>query len=164
MPTTKKELEQEFGITRNTVMDTLKSCLLDTAKREYSDEEKARFAEARKLLSNKKSYEEVRAYFEAKTGKQKIDNSNPLYKAIKSEVEASTKELVRQAVAAVMQQLPEMTAEAYLEHMKTGQISETYRLHRQEYFNNLPTQENPLLEAPLEDEQEGKNRSHQLDR
>ena len=63
MPT-KKDLEQQFQISDNTVYKTLKACGLDTSKEDYSDEEiENYFQVAREMLSAGKRYKDVEQYF-----------------------------------------------------------------------------------------------------
>lgn len=65
----KKDLEEKFNVSDNTVYKTLQVCGLDTKKHEYSSEEiDEYFAPARKMLDSGKKYKEVKEYFRMKHG------------------------------------------------------------------------------------------------
>ena len=65
---TKKDLEEKFGLSANTIYKTLQVCGLDTANKQYSQEEiEEYFAPARKMLDNGKTYRDVEEYFGTKT-------------------------------------------------------------------------------------------------
>ncbi len=66
---TKKDLEEKYNVSDNTVYKTLQVCGLDTRKQEYSQEEIDEFfAPARKMLDSGKKYKEVKEYFHLKRG------------------------------------------------------------------------------------------------
>jgi hypothetical protein len=59
----KKTLASEFKISANTVTSTLKVCGLDHKRDDFSEEEKAVFAEARALFAQGLSYKDVATHF-----------------------------------------------------------------------------------------------------
>jgi hypothetical protein len=59
----KKVLASEFNISANTVTNTLKACGLDHKRDDFSEEEKAMFAQARELFAQGLSFKEVAKHF-----------------------------------------------------------------------------------------------------
>ena len=60
---TKKQLQEHFDISHNTLKDTIKVAGLNTSQRPYSEAEVTRMEQARHLLTAGMTYEEVRAVF-----------------------------------------------------------------------------------------------------
>lgn len=64
-PFTKKNLQDLYGLSPNTVYKTIQSCGLSTAIEEYSLEEiEAKFHTARQLIAAGRDYKQVKAYFQ----------------------------------------------------------------------------------------------------
>lgn len=136
MAITKKDLEERFGISHNTVRDTLRACGLDTGRRDYTEEEiESYFAVARKLLDEGRSYEEVAATFRenckavsSTTGSEVVGSS--LAEEVAREVEEGGREVIRYAVRRMIERLPQLTQEVCDEFALRGDVREVYRQHR----------------------------------
>ena len=63
MPISKRDLTAESRLSKDALRDSLRCCGLKLNAREYSDDEHARFKEARSLLDAGKTYVEVAAHF-----------------------------------------------------------------------------------------------------
>ncbi len=72
MPWTRKQLEKHFHVEDRTVRKTLTAIGLNIKDKEYSDEDFERFKEARELIENGVSYEELRQHF----GGESFDDEN----------------------------------------------------------------------------------------
>jgi hypothetical protein len=59
----KKDLASEYNVSLSTVIRTLKSCNLDHKRDDFTEEEKAHFKQARQMLDNGMSFDEVAATF-----------------------------------------------------------------------------------------------------
>jgi hypothetical protein len=59
----KKDLASEFSISLSTVTRTLKSCNLDHKRDDFTEAEKEQFKQARQMLDNGMSFDEVGATF-----------------------------------------------------------------------------------------------------
>ena len=63
MPT-KKDLQQQYSISDNTVYKTLSACGLDTSQEDYTEEEiENNFKPAREMIDAGKRYKDVEQYF-----------------------------------------------------------------------------------------------------
>jgi glutamyl/glutaminyl-tRNA synthetase len=72
---TKADLEREFGLSKNTVRDTLKCCGLNTGRREYTQDEYLKFVSARQMLEQGKTYQEVADHF--RVGARQVEDEAP---------------------------------------------------------------------------------------
>jgi hypothetical protein len=75
----KKDLASECNVSLSTVTRTLKSCNLDHKRDDFSEEEKARFKDARQMLDNGMSFDEVATTFGSSHTSSKArsaDNTN----------------------------------------------------------------------------------------
>ena len=73
MTVTREDLQKDFQLGEEDVRDTLKACGLSLKKRNYSDEERERFAQARKLFEDglAHSYDDIANHFKTR----KVDDN-----------------------------------------------------------------------------------------
>jgi hypothetical protein len=66
MTFTREDLQQEYNLGEEDIKETLKSCGLSLKKRHYSEEDKERFSQARKLFEEgtAHSYDDIAHYFQ----------------------------------------------------------------------------------------------------
>lgn len=72
----KSDLEQKFGITKNTVRDTLKACGLSTSRREYTSDEVRKFEFARQQIEQGQTYHQVAQHFSVGTKQVDVQEVN----------------------------------------------------------------------------------------
>lgn len=76
MPYSKEDLQTEFNLAPDEVTQTLRACGLSLKKRAYSDQERERFATARKLFQegSATSYDDIATYFQKE--RATVDTNN----------------------------------------------------------------------------------------
>jgi len=176
----KKELEEMFSISKNTVYDTLKACGLDTGKTRYTEEEiQTRFAPARTLLeSGQATYATLKDHFSMRSAQATPDpaetpqtpppprearNDSPVesgqfLEAIHEEIEQSFEVMVEAAVFDVIQRLPEIAMRAANSARHRGELRRVFDKARQEFINSPPSfqqtgSRGALQEASVEPEE-----------
>ena len=71
----KSSLEQEFGLSKNTVRETLKACGLSTSRRGYTQDEYDKFKTARQMIGQGQTYDQVSHHFQP--GARPVKNEAP---------------------------------------------------------------------------------------
>ena len=158
---TKKELEERFSISKNTVYDTIKACGLDTSKAAYTEAEiETRFAPARHLLESKQAtYATLKDHFsmrsaqaapnvvdapQASSQSDQPQASQPVeagefLEAVHQELTQSFEVMVESAVFDVIQRLPEIAMRAANGARHRGELRRVFAQARQEFLNAPPT-------------------------
>ena len=148
----KKDLEQQFGISDNTVYKTLKACGLDTSKEDYSDEEiEHHFQVARDLLDNGKRYKDVEAHFglndsdetgdtEVNQEAQNHQSTTPTSAADVVGVAAAEMavDLVQDAVKKISPHIPNLIAHTLAEEMRSLLMRTAFENLRSEVREKSP--------------------------
>ncbi|MDJ0591150.1 MAG: hypothetical protein QNJ72_14330 [Pleurocapsa sp. MO_226.B13] len=142
MPTkTKKDLEQQFGISDNTVYKTLKSCGLDTSKEDYSEEEiENYFQVAREMLNAGKKYKDVEQYFgladvePEKVEEQQHDRANQgsAADAVGMATAEMAVDMVQDAVKQIAPHIPQLVAHTLAEEMRSPEMKDAFQEMRSE--------------------------------
>ena len=135
MPT-KKDLEQQFEISDNTVYKTLKACGLDTAKEEYSDEEiENYFKVAREMLDAGKKYKDVEQYFgladaEPEAAEQQNQQAQTSQSSAADAVGIATAEMavdmVQDAVKQISPHIPQLVAHTLAQEMQSDEMRSAF--------------------------------------
>lgn len=152
---TKKDLQAQFDLNRQTVRNTMKCCGLDTSKEAYTDEEVEHFAEARRLIDNEKmTYKQVAERFNVNVEAQE-DNStdtansnqysynsgtitdNPLYAQIEEETFGFLQDMTNIATAKAVNHLPQMLRVALDEAAKRRAASQVLGQARQDFWDTV---------------------------
>ena len=159
---TKKELEEMFSISKNTVYDTIKACGLDTAKSAYTEEEiQTRFAPARKLLESKQAtYATLKDHFSIRSAeaepepaaRPKTSSPHPhqaqadspigtgqFLETVHEEIVQSFEVMVESAVFDVIQRLPEIAMRAANSARHRGELRRVFEQARREFINSPPS-------------------------
>ena len=141
MPT-KKDLEQQFQISDNTVYKTLKACGLDTSKEDYSsDEIENYFKVAREMLSAGKKYKDVEQYFgladvEPTETNQSNHEGQTNQGAAADAVGMATAEMavdmVQDAVKQIAPHIPQLVAHTLAEEMRSPEMKTAFQEMRSE--------------------------------
>lgn len=143
---TKKELEDRYQISLNTVRKTLEACGLNTSLEEYTEEDiQNRFEVARRMINEEqKSYKEVAAHFGVEgggdadehlppppngtgNGHSGVIDDSPLEDAIRSNVETYIQEVTDDAVHEVIEHLPQMIYESARKAVQSGAIRDAFQ-------------------------------------
>ena len=157
----KKELQEKYDISLNTVRKTLEVCGLDTSRAEYTEEEiNDMFDVARRMLiEEKKSYPEIAEHFggtfeeEAPSSARNSVNgagfptdstfADPLAAAIHDNVEGYVQEVTDEAVEDVIAHLPQMIYQSAQRVVKSGAVNDVFqkmmeqrRAYREQYDVN----------------------------
>ena len=128
----KKDLEQEFSISDNTVYKTLKSCGLNTAKEDYSDEEiEIFFRPARQMLDAGKKYDDVKERFQTSDKSDDRSQYNDFQATITSDVlgiptAEMAADLVTSAVKQISPYIPQLIAHTLAEEMQSPQMKKAF--------------------------------------
>ena len=151
----KKKLQEKYSLSHNTVTETLKACGLDTSKREYSEEDiNTFFLPARAMLDEGKTYDDIKAAFSqrhaaATVHAQSADNGE-FAQQVAAEVEAGTREIIRQAAGMILDRLPAMTLDVLNEMARNNEVQAVYEKYRNEVLTEfsvtttaLPPSEEP---------------------
>lgn len=154
---TKKDLETQFQLNRQTVRNTMKCCGLDTSKEAYTDEEVEHFAEARRLIDeDKMTYKQVSERFNVHVEAQEDTASatsnewsnncdtvidNPLYAQIEEETFGFLQDMTNVATAKAVHHLPQMLKIALGEAAKRGAASQVLGKTRQVYWDTVDVSE-----------------------
>ena len=141
MPT-KKDLEQQFEISDNTVYKTLKACGLDTAREEYSDEEiENYFKVAREMLDAGKRYKDVEEYFgltdaEPEETEQQNQQAQTSQGSAADAVGMATAEMavdmVQDAVKQISPHIPQLVAHTLAQEMQSDEMKTAFEDMRSE--------------------------------
>jgi len=158
---TKKSLAEQFGISENTVYNTLKTCGLDTSKQEYSQEEIDNFfISARKMLEAGKKTKEVREFFQMKSGvattdefrEEDIDSeefaseqATNVSELVALTVAQSTQEMVQSAAREVAPMIPALIAHSIVEEMNSPETQAAFE-HLKGQFQSKGSARNFLLQ------------------
>ena len=159
----KKDLQERFGISLNTVRKTLEACGLDTARCEYTEEEiNERFDVARQMLTEQqKSYAEVADHFGAtllNLEKMDIPDNNappergtpfsssaslddPLAARVEENVTQYVQDVVDQAMADAITHLPSIIYGAAQKLARSGAIDDAFQqmaARRRGVIHNTP--------------------------
>lgn len=144
---TKKELEERYKLSLNTVRKTLEACGLDTSLEDYTEEDiQNRFEVARRMITEEqKSYREVAVHFGVEgredsennpmppppngtgNGHKGVIDDNPLEDAIRSNVESYIQEVTDDAVHEVIEHLPQMIYESARKAVQNGAIGDAFQ-------------------------------------
>ena len=165
---TKKDLANQFGISLNTVRETLKACGLDTSKSEYTEEEISnRFEVARTMLTEEqKNYAEVATHFGVATSddsnapqgrktevKYQVDVhlADPLQAAIRENVQGYVQEVTDEAMQDVVAHLPRMIYESAQKVVKSGAIDEAFQkmLEQRRVFSRDFPPDSTIIDVPI---------------
>ena len=134
MPT-KKDLEQQFEISDNTVYKTLKSCGLDTSKEDYSSEEiENYFKVAREILDAGKRYKDVEQYFgltdvdaEAEAEQQHNHTSQgSAADAVGMATAEMAVDMVQDAVKQITPHIPQLVAHTLAQEMQSSEMKKAF--------------------------------------
>ncbi|MDJ0633711.1 MAG: hypothetical protein QNJ34_11040 [Xenococcaceae cyanobacterium MO_188.B29] len=139
----KKDLEQQFGISDNTVYKTLKACGLETSKEDYSDEEiENHFKVAREMISNGKRYKDVEQHFginnndaqaEQAEQQQEQSASNPsAADAVGVATAEMAVDMVTDAVKQVAPHIPNLIAHTLAQEMRSDEMKSAFNNMRAE--------------------------------
>ena len=141
MPT-KKDLEQQFQISDNTVYKTLKACGLDTSKEDYTEEEiENYFQVAREMLSAGKRYKDVEQYFgladvEPTETNQSSHEGQTSQGSAADVVGMQTAEMavdmVQDAVKQIAPHIPQLVAHTLAEEMRSPEMKASFNEMRSE--------------------------------
>ena len=133
---TKKDLEQQFEISDNTVYKTLKACGLDTAKEDYSTEEiENYFKVARDILSSGKRYKDVEEYFGLSNPEPSAENNQPEEPSAPRSTAADTVgvaaaemavDMVQDAVKQIAPHIPHLIAHTLAEEMRSPEMKTAF--------------------------------------
>ena len=138
----KKDLEQQFGISDNTVYKTLKACGLDTAKENYSEEEiENYFKVARDILSSGKRYKDVEEYFGMSNPEAEAENQQPEEQSAPRSTAADAVgvaaaemavDMVQDAVKKITPHIPHLIAHTLAEEMRSPDMKNAFNNMRSE--------------------------------
>ena len=141
MPT-KKDLEQQFEISDNTVYKTLKACGLDTAKENYSEEEiESYFKVAREMLSAGKKYKDVEQYFgladaepegTEQQNQQAQTNQGSAADAVGMATAEMAVDMVQDAVKQISPHIPQLVAHTLAQEMQSDEMKASFNEMRSE--------------------------------
>jgi hypothetical protein len=131
---TREDLQRDFKLSEEDVRETLKACGLSLKKRNYSDEEKERFTQARKLFEDglAHSYDDIASHFKTH---QFEDNGNGL--VVSEELAEHLRLLEKQAIetgfqvglqqAEIMGKvIPQVTIMRLKEMIATGELRQNF--------------------------------------
>ena len=138
--TTKKDLEQQFEISDNTVYKTLKACGLDTGKEEYTEEEiENYFKVAREMLDAGKRYKDVEQYFglaDAEPNETEEQNHQNHRDTAADAVGMATAEMavdmVQDAVKQITPHIPQLVAHTLAQEMQSSEMRSAFEDMRSE--------------------------------
>lgn len=154
----KKQLQEQYSLSHNTVTETLKACGLDTSKREYSEEEiNQRFLAARAMLDEGKTYDDVKATFlsqgqSAPASVETVD-SGEFAQQVAAEVEAGTREIIRQAAGLILNRLPAMTIDVLNEMARDNEVQAVYQRYRRQVMSEIAASSETALPPSADNSQ-----------
>ena len=137
----KKDLEQQFGISDNTVYKTLKACGLDTSKEDYSEEEiQNNFQVAREMSGSGKRYKDVEQHFGINNGGEAEEREQPQQSASKSSAADAVGvaaaemavDMVADAVKKISPHIPHLIAHTLAEEMRSPEMKTAFDNMRSE--------------------------------
>lgn len=135
MPT-KKDLEQQFQISDNTVYKTLKACGLDTSKEDYTESEiENYFQVAREMLDAGKRYKDVEQYF-GLADAEPTETNQSNYEGQKSQGSAADAvgiataemavDMVQDAVKKITPHIPQLVAHTLAQEMQSSDMKSAF--------------------------------------
>jgi pentatricopeptide repeat protein len=142
MSITKKQLQERYDLSDNTVYKTLKACGLDTAKTAYTEEEiEERFVKARGILDGGGTYQEVENFFSIKEASadfgEDFEDITPdaasitsLRREMSKEVLKTYDQVMDAAVRDIIPYLPLLLNKAGNRYAREGEISKAFQLYR----------------------------------
>lgn len=136
MPT-KKDLEQQFEISDNTVYKTLKACGLDTGKEKYTEEEiENYFKVARQMLDAGKRYKDVEQYFGLADAEPEEANQQPNQQdrtnqgtaadAVGMATAEMAVDMVQDAVKQITPHIPQLVAHTLAQEMQSPEMRSAF--------------------------------------
>lgn len=142
MPT-KKDLEQRFQISDNTVYKTLKACGLDTAKEDYTEEEiDNHFKVAREMLDSGKRYKDVEEYFglnnsggteeRVEAQNQQSANNSSAADVVGVAAAEMAVDMVQDAVKKITPHIPNLIAHTLAQEMRSEEMKTAFEEMRSE--------------------------------
>ncbi len=155
----KKDLEQQFGISDNTVYKTLKACGLDTSKEDYSEEEISNyFKVAREMISNGKRYKDLEQHFGVCNGSeaeehQQPQQSSPFSSAADAVGMAAAElavDMVQDAVKKISPHIPALIAHTLVEEMRSSEMKKGFDSIRSEMKQQKPSANNAGVDFLLQ--------------
>jgi hypothetical protein len=147
MTFTREDLQQEYNLGEEDIKETLKSCGLSLKKRHYSEEDKARFSQARKLFEEgtAHSYDDITHYFQ----QIEVNSDNTTQTVSMSQEFVENLQLLEQQAietgfqvglqqAEIMGKvIPRVTILRLKEMIATGELRENFQQLWQEAAGNL---------------------------
>jgi hypothetical protein len=169
MTFTREDFQQEYNLGEEDIKETLKACGLSLKKRNYSDEDKERFAQARRLFEEgtANSYDDIASYFKNNDILNSEENGNGV--AISEGLVEHLCLLEQQAMEAGFQVglqqaeimgkvIPQVTILRLKEMIVTGELRQNFQRIWQEATETLGNVES------LSDRVEGRWKEYQLKR
>lgn len=159
----KKDLEQRWQISDNTVYKTLKACGLDTSKEDYTDEEiENHFKVARDMIGSGKRYKDVEAYFglnnsggaeenqaEAEQPHQSAPKSNAADAVGVAAAELAV-DMVQDAVKKISPHIPNLIAHTLAQEMRSPEMKTAFEEMRTEIKQQKTSTNNAGVDFLLE--------------
>ena len=157
----KKDLEQQFGISDNTVYKTLKACGLDTSKEDYSEEEiENYFRVAREMLDSGKRYKDVEEYFglsdagqaeeEHNHQAQQSTSSSSAADAVGMAAAEMAVDMVQDAVKKITPHIPHLIAHTLASEMRSEDMKAAFDNVRTQIKQQKETSNNAGVDFLLE--------------
>ena len=169
MPT-KKDLEQQFQISDNTVYKTIKACGLDTSKEDYTESEIENYFQiAREMLDAGKRYKDVEQYFgladaeptETNQSSHEGQTSNgSAADAVGIATAEMAVDLVQDAVKKITPHIPQLVAHTLAEEMQSPEMKTAFENLRSEMKQKKSTNNNAGVDFLLK--RMNGNKSRQL--
>lgn len=133
----KKDLEQRWQISDNTVYKTLKACGLDTAREEYTDEEiENYFKVAREMLDAGKRYKDVEEYFglnnsggteeQVEVQNQQSANNSSAADVVGVAAAEMAVDMVQDAVKKITPHIPNLIAHTLAQEMRSEEMKTAF--------------------------------------
>ena len=165
---TKKDLQERYQLSDETVYKTLKACGLGTKKTQYTEEEVEKYFEpARKLVNDGKTYKEVEEYFNTlphpqreERGDKEVEVSVPddVVSVIGDEIYDTVEEMVHVGVQKAIPYIPQMFLEGLRQEAGKGAIKKAFapfrKQFREEMANSLQF-ESEAIDVPVKGLVEG---------
>ena len=128
MSQTKEQLQTEFSLSDQDFKDTLKAIGLHPNKKNFSQEERERFVEARKLFDEggANSYEDIATYFKQQATKGVQGNESLMANLDQQAVQAGFELGARQAEI-MGQVIPKATVMRLTQMIESGQLKDSFQ-------------------------------------
>ena len=132
MSYSKDDLQTEFNLSQEDMRKTLTACGLSTRKHKYTQEEKARFAEARRLINEQKSYQDVTDYFRergiiAATGEELDEVDGRPINSLDDMTLQLASQISSNQAEQILQLIPLMTMKRLQDMIASGQMREEFQ-------------------------------------